>query len=172
LWEAESSGVATGTEGWVKYQVSGLSDTITIYWTNPFVGNTFFGFDASSVDNVDPRQRWNADCGDNVQSGGSTFPPPSQFGFFAVRSAFLGDKLIGVTQGDVGDESVGLILPVPWQDHLVQHAWFDVGIRELSSVSMKLTLQALNLKPGNGARALSPGIPSFSVKQRLQLPAP
>jgi hypothetical protein len=170
-WEAESSGVATGTEGWVKYQVTGVGDIITFYWTNPFVGNTFFGFQATSVDSVDPKQRWSADCGDAVQSGGSTFqPPPSRFNFFAPKSAFLNGKLIGVIQGDVGDESALLILPFPWQDHLAVHAWFDIGIRDLTATSMRLILRTLNVGPPMSVRAIAPGIPSFSVTQRLHLP--
>jgi hypothetical protein len=171
-WEAESSGLGTGTEGWVKYQASGVGDIITIYWDNPFVGNTFFGFRASSDDSIDPRQVFNAtNCGDDVHSGGSTFPaPPSQFVFFAPHLAFLDGRLIGVVQGDIGDETFIVILPLPWQEHLAAHAWFDIGIREKSATSMKLVLRSMKLDPAKGLRAVAPGIPSFSVTQRLQLP--
>jgi hypothetical protein len=174
-WEAESDALitGTGTEGWVKYQVSGFSDINTIYWDNPFVGNTFFGFIATSDDSIDPRQSWDADCGDSVQSGGGTFPaPPSQFAFFAPHAAILNGRLIGVTQGDIGDETGSnlLILPLPWQDHLAAHAWCDIGIRQKSATSMKLVFKSMSLDPAARLRAIAPGISSFIITQRLQLP--
>ncbi|MBV8843978.1 MAG: hypothetical protein JO307_14310 [Bryobacterales bacterium] len=40
-WESESSGIATGTEGWVKYQITNptscVPELVYIYWDNPFV---------------------------------------------------------------------------------------------------------------------------------------
>jgi hypothetical protein len=35
-WRSESAGIATGTEGWVKY-VIGNQELVYIYWDNPFV---------------------------------------------------------------------------------------------------------------------------------------
>ncbi|MGH6795661.1 MAG: hypothetical protein ACREDD_10580 [Methylocella sp.] len=41
-WQTESSGIATGTEAWVKYQVTNpdlncVPELVWIYWDNPFV---------------------------------------------------------------------------------------------------------------------------------------
>ena len=51
-WEAESDGdipiigsVGTGTEGSLTYSVDGHGDTIHLFWDNPAVGNTFFGYE-------------------------------------------------------------------------------------------------------------------------------
>jgi hypothetical protein len=37
-WETESDGVATGTEGFVKYQIGDGSSGVHIHWDNPFSG--------------------------------------------------------------------------------------------------------------------------------------
>ncbi|MCW2651661.1 MAG: hypothetical protein JWR32_2637 [Mycobacterium sp.] len=42
-WQSESSGIATGTEGWVKYELSAdpntkcFNELVYIHWDNPFV---------------------------------------------------------------------------------------------------------------------------------------
>lgn len=172
-WFAESNFPATGTEGWVKYQVvpfkgQTLNDTILIYWDNPFVGNTFFGYQASSQNDLDPKKLWQADCGDDVHL---VFEgQPSQFDFFAPYPAILNDQLVGLTQGDLDGKSGStiVILPFPWQDQLYAHAWFDIGITDKTDSSMNLVCQSLSLDPKKGLRALAPGIHSFSLRQRLR----
>jgi hypothetical protein len=52
---------------------------------------------------------------------------------------------------------------------LSQHAWFDIGIRDLMPTSMMLVLKVLNVDPTKGMRAIAPGVPSFSMEQRLHV---
>jgi hypothetical protein len=91
-WFAESNGIPPKTEGWVKFQVQDdtfaqLSDTILIYWDNPFVGNTFFGYTTSSQDDLDPRVLWEASCGDDVFPTLENNKPQVNFFFTIFRSS-------------------------------------------------------------------------------------
>jgi hypothetical protein len=79
--QSESDGIATGTEGYVKYDVNrnvGGSNTkvgmIYVYWDNPFYGYTHFRFAAAPVD-VFP------DCDFDAPSGGATFSDSSDLSF-------------------------------------------------------------------------------------------
>jgi hypothetical protein len=110
-WEAESSGIATGTEGWVKYEVQNtgegcVPELVFIYWDNPFVwasSTRAIDFSVTTADVTPPcdedRGRWDA--------GGSVFPhgginPPS-----------CTHDLIGVSAG--GHPQSG----ITWWDALV-----------------------------------------------------
>lgn len=191
VWQTESDTFMQGTEGWAKFQASPIEkagDIVTIYWDNPFVGNTFFGFAATQFDTVDPAQQWGG-CKDGATlsssggggGGGSSFniqqqpptpPRPSLLSFFATVKVIDNNQLVGVTQGDLGDESGGdtiTILPFPGQDNLFAHAWFEIGIGE-SEVSLLRLMRCLNLNPAQGVKALVPkSVASFSVKEVLNL---
>ncbi len=67
-WQTESSGVATGTEGWVKYLIEGGEEAY-IYWDNPFVWDNNTNPYYSDVRTTDVTPTCDADVG----SGGSGF---------------------------------------------------------------------------------------------------
>src|SRR5262245_41298410 len=84
-WRAESSGIATGTEGSVDYSIEGHQGRLHFGWDNPFVGNTFFDIPAVG----------------------------SEFAVFTLRFAYDESHdpphpLLAVTQGDMGDEDISL----------------------------------------------------------------
>jgi len=73
-FQSESDGFATGTEGWVKYDVVDSSNSgvgmVFAYWDNPYAfGHTYLGLDKGSSDVQAP-------CDDDggPTGGGSTFP--------------------------------------------------------------------------------------------------
>jgi hypothetical protein len=150
-WRAESAGILTGTEGSVDYQVEGRGDRIHLSWDNPTVGNTFFDFPTPT------------------QGGG-----PSDFVFFPLHFAVRGDvepdpgsdpPLIAVTQGDVGG-STGIILPLPDQEKLKPHAFFEVGIRDKREpVSLQRWLKATSI--GSLSEILQKNV---SFRQLVELP--
>ena len=53
VWRSESAGVLTGTEGYVKYDLSGR--TVYIYWDNPFEPDPFSGPTARKNDSLKAR---------------------------------------------------------------------------------------------------------------------
>jgi len=162
-WRGESAGdvpiigsILTGTEGTVDYQVDGRSDRVHFGWVNPAVGNTFFDF---------PGPRDANGPSDFVffpihfGTDGSVEPPPGQ-----------DNPVVSVTQGGLGDENgISTVLPLPFQDRLFEHAWFEVGLRNKQDpVSVKRWLKALGIDPSQGLRAI--GLKRFSVRQLLELP--
>src|SRR5207248_572506 len=74
-WQSESDGLATGTEGYVKYKVGATTgDTVYIYWDNPFAFGVTKAFCKVSTTDVEP------DCDFEKTSGGAVFPgAPSRF---------------------------------------------------------------------------------------------
>lgn len=160
-WRAESAGdipiigsILTGTEGIVDYQVDGSADKVRFEWANPAVGNTFFGFPPPT------------------QSNGT----PSDFVFFTIHFATDGSvepdpvlepRVFAVTQGDI--DGAGIILPLPGQERISPHAWFDIGIRnKRDAVSVKRWLKALGIDPTQGIRTIL--LRKFSVKELIELP--
>jgi len=160
-WRAESAGdipiigsILTGTEGSVSYQVDGSGDKVHLEWDNPAVGNTFFGFPPP------------------LQTNGT----PSDFVFFTIHFAtdgsvepdpVLGPRVLAVTQGDT--DGAGIILPLPGQEAIKPHAWFDIGIRNRRDpVSVRRWLKALGIDPAQGIRTIL--LRKFSVKELIELP--
>src|SRR5260221_9290887 len=128
-WEHESSGIGTGTEGWIKFTMVGTpGDIILIYWDNSVVSNIFFGFAISSEDDLDPNALFGtASCGDDgLPPPGSFHRPATQFAFFALSEAIFNDKIVGIIEGNTDD--AGVVLPLPGQDHLFAHAFFSIGV--------------------------------------------
>ncbi|WP_405535291.1 hypothetical protein OG426_54930 (plasmid) [Streptomyces canus] len=137
----------TGTEGKVTYRMPG-GESVTIGWANPAVGNTFFSFQI-------------ADSGGN-------------FVFFSRHFAFNpGEEpnapLYVVTQGDM--DGSGQIIPLPFQEHLKPHAWFDIGIRDRREpVRLGRWLRSVGQNPSGGLRAIQNG--RFNAKNFRKLIAP
>lgn len=159
-WQAESKdlSVLTGTEGNVDYQVDDRGDKIHLEWTNPAVGNTFFGY------------------GRPFQADGS---PSADFVFFTLHFFVPGvvdpdpgqdPPVFAGTQGDIGpDAGTGVILPFPSQEGLKPHAWFDIGIRnKREPVSLRRWLKAVGIDPSLGLRAFK--LKKISLRQLVELP--
>lgn len=67
LWQSESQGFMTGTEGTAKYSVGAQSqDTITFYWDNPYVGSNRYNESSSNTAYTVSRSKDSGD-GDNTQ---------------------------------------------------------------------------------------------------------
>jgi hypothetical protein len=108
-WEAESSGVATGTEGWVKYQVNNAGVTcvpelVFIYWDNPFVWSTSTRPIDRSVTTSDVTPPCSADDG-KWDGAGSVFPHggknPPDCAHSLVGVAARGNNQGGISWWDV-----------------------------------------------------------------------
>ncbi|MFJ9201109.1 hypothetical protein [Streptomyces flaveolus] len=146
-WRAASNGVLTGTEGKVTYRLSG-GETVTIGWANPAVGNTFFSFQIAD--------------------------PGGNFTFFSRHFSLKpGEEpdapLYVVTQGDM--DGSGQIIPLPFQEHLKPHAWFDIGLRDRREpVRLGRWLRSIGVNPAGGLRAIQKG--RFNVKNFRTLMAP
>jgi hypothetical protein len=150
-WQAESSGIATGTEGYVKYKIGKvplvvpggpppkpeLADTIYIYWNNPFVGVTS-AKGSSSVSDVHP------DCDAPDESQGTTFADPnSQFEVHSTRHTEDGTAVPSPLDGNEGP----ILFEVPiapivvfGELHIIEHAWVRFDIRTKGSVRQALPL--------------------------------
>jgi hypothetical protein len=167
-WEHESQGINTGTEGWVKFRMVGAGDTVLIYWDNPAVGNTFFGFAISSKDSLDPNALFGtASCGDDqLPPSGGFEPPASQFAFFALSEGILDGKIVGVIEHDTDDPGA-VILPFPGQDRLFAHASFEIGVFDKQHTSLRICAAVLNTAAS--IRALTSN-GQLSFRQRLTLP--
>jgi hypothetical protein len=97
--QSESAGIATGTEGYVKYDVvsgSGKMGMIYVYWDNPWYGNTHFRFDEDTSD-IFP------DCDFDIPAGGSGFPSPKPTGFSLVPISYAHGEAGGGDITGLGD---------------------------------------------------------------------
>src|SRR5215470_12045631 len=70
-FQSESDGIATGTEGWAKYETVDSDNNgfgmVYIYWNNPYYGKTYGGLDKDFND-------VKVDCdADDAAGGSSTF---------------------------------------------------------------------------------------------------
>jgi hypothetical protein len=74
---SESSGVATGTEGEVTYNIEGTSGSAHFHWDNPFIGSnsydestpTGFKADRSGGDGDNATVNWTFDCSSSTCDG-------------------------------------------------------------------------------------------------------
>jgi hypothetical protein len=101
-WQSESSGIGTGTEGWVKYLIgSGApcpEELIYIHWDNPFVwvGSTNpIDFSVGTSDITPP---CNSDIGVRGFPGTQVSPPGCRHELFGAGAS--GGGLQGVTWWD------------------------------------------------------------------------
>src|SRR5262245_5957048 len=111
-FQAESDGIATGTEGYVKYKIPRLdergndaSDTLYIYWDNPIMGVTGGKCIIGPGTDVTP------DC-DYDDPPANTFPIPTPY-----RIA------MSETEGPSGDEEMIALIPVVPIPYIWLGAW-------------------------------------------------
>jgi len=106
-WEAESSGIATGTEGWVKYEIPNPGnchpELAFIYWDNPFIWDTHTSAIEFFVTTTDVTPVCDADKGKWDTPGGfphgGTNPASCTHELFGVSSS--GNGIQGITWWDV-----------------------------------------------------------------------
>jgi hypothetical protein len=119
-WQSESDGIATGTEGWVKYRLAlpdlvipggtppppKLGDEVYVYWDNPFLGSPFIKRSATLTRSAVTLSGTKPDCdAPDTSTGGSDFgDSPSKYETRAT-STEQDDPTIAVP-GDI-DGSVG-----------------------------------------------------------------
>jgi hypothetical protein len=160
-WQSESGGIATGTEGWVKYKIGRIPQvipggtppaavptetTVYIYWNNPFLSSPFTTQDYTrakgSVTVGDVRADCDAD--DSGGSGSAFAPPPS--GFDLLPEGVVPGRPLGPS----GSDELLLDLPqVPFAPliiigtvgQIVEHAWGRFILRESGSVRQSLPLK-------------------------------
>jgi len=103
-WESQSNGFLTGTEGWVRYYPVDAnsdnvaipspvpdSDTIYVYWDNPFVGSN--SYNTTATDPYQVTQQGDGH-GDNTDVGftlAGVYGPNTCFPGYVWRLAFPGD---------------------------------------------------------------------------------
>jgi hypothetical protein len=178
--KSESDGLATGVEGYVKYQVevTGLDkqgrplpkDIVYIYWDNPFTLGTTHAKCQCSAEDIPP------DC-DFDQPAGSGFPAPS---LFALHQDFT-----GAGPGPDAQETVLEIASAvdPIQAGLAPLLFLFGMVGIIDHPFMALTLErvpvptSLNtcaswrgIDLARGLRPLVRDVPVFSVKALFGLP--
>jgi hypothetical protein len=168
-FRSESSGIATGTEGYVKYAIPSFDrnnnptqDELYIYWDNPFVGNTQGRAQVSTAD-IQP------DC-DFDKTGGSQFPPlPSRFEIYHYQAAGPGGSL-----EPFWEVAAGPLFALPiWFGNLANT---DEGtlVLELAPVPNPASVRAFAQHRGfdlnKGLRAFTGNVPVVSLKTFMGLP--
>lgn len=177
-WRSESAGIATGTEGYVKYTVMATeanfsNDIVYIYWDNPFVGKTTAKTSVTTAD-VDP------DCDfDTNHPGGSEFPgDPSKF---EINNTGVGD--VGANDSwqvlpEVIAGAAPITTPLPqvifWGNVIegnVEQAGIGLTLSVMPNpVSMMMLVQQRGFNPSKGIRILAPNAPRISIKALLGIP--
>lgn len=138
-WEAESSGIGTGTEGWVKYQLSNpapcVPELVFIYWDNPFAwaGDTKpIDFSVTTTDVTpacDPgNSHWDTPGG--FPHGGIN-PPSCTHQLFGIKAS--GNNVQGITWWDVAVNWPALLL-LDVTGNLDINLEFTIGLRLKGSV--------------------------------------
>jgi hypothetical protein len=160
-WRSESSGVGTGTEGYVKYSIEGVGDTVYIYWDNPFLFGETHAKGGVSTTDVEP------DC-DFAKSAGSSFPAPSNFEIFQSAPVSEG------TGGPAGS-AFGLVGEIGLAPIVV---FGSLGIQEDALISLTLSAKARNVRsfalrrrfdPSKGIRSLVLATGGKSLKSTMGL---
>jgi hypothetical protein len=167
-WQAESDGIATGTEGYVKYRIAkprnvipggppppmDLFDELYIYWVNPFANDPIFsdGPPTEAKGVIDP-DGVGLDCDPQANpgggaSGGSTFGTPARQSEFELIPEAAQENHPDWAPGRPQDGSEGPIGPqVPiafvmvfGSIGIVEHAWARFILRQRGSVRESLRL--------------------------------
>jgi hypothetical protein len=157
-WQSESDGIATGTEGWVKYRIGVppsvipggtppppvLTETVYIYWNNPFLSSPFNEEDDTHAKGSVTVSDVTADCdADDTNGGGSTFDPISSFDLLPKG------QVRGRPKGASDSDELLLDLPqVPFAPviisgtvgQIVENAWGRFILRTKGSVRQSLPL--------------------------------
>ncbi len=138
VWRSESSGIATGTEAYVKYRIDSVGDTVYIYWDNPFLFGVTHAKGQVSTQDVEP------DCDFEKSSGSSFSPPPSGFDIFQTASS----------GGPGGPAGIGFVAEIPFAPVII---FGTVGIQEDASISLTLAPKTRSLRPFALRRGVDPG---------------
>lgn len=98
-WEAESCGIGTGTEGWVKYQISNpvtgcVPELVFIYWDNPFAWRNDTKAIDFSVTTTDVTPVCDGDQGQ--------WDPPGGFPHGGTNPSLCTHELFGISAGGSG----------------------------------------------------------------------
>lgn len=106
VWGSESNGFATGTEGWVRYRVTPNntdldlvpdpfpdSETIYVYWDNPFVGSNSYNTSALSPYIVTQQGDGSGDNATVTFSLAGAYGPDTCIQGYVWRDAFSGDHV-------------------------------------------------------------------------------
>jgi hypothetical protein len=148
-----------GTEGYVKFSIDTIGDTVYIYWDNPFVGVTTARGQVLTQD-VEP------DC-DFEKTGGSSFPPAESA--FEIFQTFSGG-------GPGGPSGIGLIAQLPIAPFII---FGTIGIQEDATIFLTLGRKTSSLMtfakhrgvdPSRGIRSFMMSAHTTSLKSFMQLP--
>lgn len=186
-WQSESSGIATGTEGWVKYGIGVpplvipggpppepvLRDTVYVYWDNPYLGAPLESELATktkgfvSVGDVRP------DCDAPEKSEGrSTFAGPTSSFEVSATSHDPDDPSKAIPCPLDGSEGP-LLFQIPiapivvlGTGNIIEQAWIRFNLRTKGSVRQALPL---DYDPRAGLRCVfQPGVPVLSIRMMFQ----
>jgi hypothetical protein len=146
--QSESAGIATGTEGYVKYDViwdARREGMIYLYWDNPYLGVTHPRF-ATNASDVLP------DCDYDTPSDSSTFTVDKALRFHLVPTGYRhtegggditapGDLLAGFAAGPIGGVGllfglVGIVKDPVWEFEL-REGFYDSHLLSLSTSADK-----------------------------------
>ncbi len=191
-WQSESSGIATGTEGFVKYRIAkprsdvipggppplpNLEDELYIYWVNPFMASPASSSPPTKAKCAIDPDGVNLDCDPDGQPGsggsGSTFGTPKRVSAFEIAPERSQQNHPDWSPGTPMDGSEGPLLPqVPiaflmvfGSLGIVEHAWARFTLRSRGSVRESLRL---GYDTDSGLRkALQPGTTSVRAALRL-----
>ena len=109
-FQAESSGILTGTEGFVKYEAVENNmgfGMIYVWWDNPWYGRTDWRLD-KDVDDI------TSDCDfDGGSSGGSNFSPPKPTNF-DLRPTGFGWTESGSSDRSLSAGDLANMVALPW----------------------------------------------------------
>ena len=131
LFQAESDGVGTGTEGYIKFDLvaaDGKHGMVYLYWDNPYsLGATNFKLRTDKMDVP-------ADCGPTNQDSSafndSGNPQPLDFGVQYAYGDLDGDN----SMNDTPLQTLGSALEGPatifGEVNIVAHAWVDAHIQD------------------------------------------
>jgi hypothetical protein len=151
-WQSESAGIATGTEGWVKYRV--LTETVYIYWNNPFLSSPFSEDDDTHAKGSVTANDVRPDCdADEAVGGSSVFVTPSAFDLLPrgrVRGRPLGPSDSDELLMDLPQIPFAPAIILGTVEQIVENAWVRFILRTKGSVRQSLPL---NYDTTRGLRA-------------------
>jgi hypothetical protein len=172
VFQAESGGILTGAEGYVKYGVPSTDtngdptqDELYLYWDNPFLGQTKAS-GLVSTQSVQP------DCDFEKQPPG--FPPlPSRFAIFGQRAGGPGAPLQAFWDFASGG--------IPFAGPLIDVAIIFGNVHNEPEATLILTLApaptsvggfsvAWGFDPRRGLRALTRDAPVISLRNLFGIP--
>jgi hypothetical protein len=177
-WQSESGGIATGTEGWVKYRIGVppsvlpggpppppvLTETVYIYWNNPFLSSPLSEKDNTHAKGSVTVSDVTADCdADDTGGGGSTFDPmKSSFDLLPtgrVPGRPLGPSGSNEFLEDLPQVPFAPVIILGTVGQITENAWGRFILRTKGSVR-----QSLPLNYSGGLRAFKLNDAQVSVR--------